>query len=88
MISEDGWGLRFPESCLTVEKKNRKNLNQENWPDHGSNPSPLGEKQRRYPSTIPVVNVILILVHACIYFNLYPLGITGKKCSIITGDHN
>ena len=33
MISGDGWGLSFPENCLTVKVKPRKNLNQENWPD-------------------------------------------------------
>ena len=54
MISGDGWGLRFPDIRLIVEEKPRKNLNQENWPDRGSNPVPLGERQRRYPSTTAV----------------------------------
>ena len=31
-------GLSFPEICLTVEEKPQKKLNQENWPDRGSNP--------------------------------------------------
>ena len=30
-IQDYGWGLRFPDICLTVEKIPRKNLNQENW---------------------------------------------------------
>ena len=39
-----GWmSLSFPDICLTVESKARKNLNQENWPDRGSNPGPLVE---------------------------------------------
>ena len=55
MISGDGWGLSFPNICLTVEEKHRKSPNQENWPDRGSNPRPLGERQRCYPLTTAVV---------------------------------
>ena len=29
-ISGDGWGLSFPDICLMVVEKPRKNLNQEN----------------------------------------------------------
>ena len=31
MISEDGWGLSFPDICLTVDEKSRTNLSQENY---------------------------------------------------------
>ena len=55
MISGDGCGLSFPEICLTVEENLGKNLNQENRPDRGSDPGPLGEKQRCYPLTTAVV---------------------------------
>ena len=41
MISGNGWGLCFPDICLTVEEEPRENLNQENWADRGSNPGPL-----------------------------------------------
>ena len=60
MISGDGWGLSFPNICITVEEKSWKNLNQENWPDQGSNPGLLGEKQRCYPSTKVVVGGIVV----------------------------
>ena len=36
-ICGDEWGLRFPDICLSVEEKPRKNLNQENWTHRGSN---------------------------------------------------
>ena len=50
-----GWG-----------KNPRKNLNQENWPDRGSNPGALGERQRCYPLTTAVVSFfLLILVALC-----------------------
>ena len=54
MISGDGWGLSFPDICLKVEENSGKN-NQENWPGRGSNPGPLGEKQRCYPLNTAVV---------------------------------
>ena len=38
MTSEQGWGLRFPDICLTIQKTSGENLNQENRPDRGSNP--------------------------------------------------
>ena len=41
MISGNGWGLCFPDICLTVEEEPRENLNQENWAYRGSNPGPL-----------------------------------------------
>ena len=71
-MSGVGGGLRFPDICLTVEEEPRKNLNQENSPDRGSNPGPLGEMQRCYASTRAVVDnkprikemfAILILNH-------------------------
>ena len=49
MISGDTWGLSFPDICLTVEGKPRKHQNQENWPDRGSNPGPLGIVSRETP---------------------------------------
>ena len=55
MISRDRRGLSFPDICLTVEENPGRNNNQENSPDRGSNPSPLGERQRFYPSTRAVV---------------------------------
>ena len=51
VISRDSWGLSFPHFRLTVEEKRRKNLKQVNCPDRGSNPGPLDEWQRSYPST-------------------------------------
>ena len=42
----------FPSFVLQL----RKTPNQENWPERGSNPGPLGERQRCYPSTTAVVN--------------------------------
>ena len=60
MISGDGWGLSFPDICLTVEEKPRKEPQSGNWPDRGSNPGPLCERQRRYLKTIAVVIYRLI----------------------------
>ena len=54
MMTNDirGWmGPNYPDICLTVEKKFRKSLNQENWDNRESNPGPLGERQGCYPST-------------------------------------
>ena len=48
-------GPKFSRHCLTVEENAGKNLNLENWPDQGSNPGPLGKRQRCYPSTRVVV---------------------------------
>ena len=53
MISRDWWHLSFPIICLTVEE----NPNWGNWPDQGSNPGQLGERQRCYPSTTAVVDM-------------------------------
>ena len=55
MISGDRWGLSFPDICLTVEEKPRKNLNRENWPLRVSNSGPLGKKQQCYSSTTAVI---------------------------------
>ena len=54
MVSGDGWSLcsRYLSDSWG---KTSKNLNQENWPDWGSNPGPLGERQRCYLSTTEVV---------------------------------
>ena len=40
MISGDGRGLSFPDICLTVEEKTRKNLNQEKLNRPGIEPGP------------------------------------------------
>ena len=52
MISGDGWGLYFPNICLTVEENSIKSFSQENWPDREYNPGPLGDRQRYYLSII------------------------------------
>ena len=45
MNDNRGWmEPKFPDIYLTVEE-NPEKPNQENWPDRGSNPSPLGERQ-------------------------------------------
>ena len=48
----------FPTFVL-VEENTQKNLNQENWPERGSNPGPLGERQWCYPSTTAVVSLVV-----------------------------
>ena len=48
MIFGDLGGLKFPDICLTGEKKTRKNLTQETCPDRGSNPGPLHDKRACY----------------------------------------
>ena len=48
MIFGDLVGLKFPDICLTGEKKPRKNLGQETCPDRGSNPGPLRDKRACY----------------------------------------
>ena len=45
MIFGDLGGLKFPDICLTGEKKPRKILTQETCPDRGSNPGPLRDKR-------------------------------------------
>ena len=74
----------FPYICLTVEEKRRKNLNQENWSDRGTNPGPLGERQRCNPSTRAVVSrLVLASTQPPIkgIVNL-PLGIKAAECKI------
>ena len=56
----DGFRLSFLDICLTVKKKPRKKLNQENWHDRGLNPGPLCERKLFYPSTTPVVSTLVI----------------------------
>ena len=65
MISEDGWGLSFPDICLTIEEKPRKNLNQENWPDWGS-------KEINLDLLRWILTGINVLFH--IDFNTYRVG--------------
>ena len=48
MIFGDLGGLKLPDICLTGEKKPRKNVTQENFPDQGSNLGPLREKHACY----------------------------------------
>ena len=48
MIFGDLGGLKFPDICLTGEKKPRKNLTQETRPDRGSNLGPLRVKRACY----------------------------------------
>ena len=63
MISGDGWGLNFSRHLsYSWGKTLEKNLNQENWPDQGSNLGPLGERQQYYPSTTAMVHKILAYV--------------------------
>ena len=90
MISGDVWDLSLPDICLTVEEKPRKNLNQENWSDRGSNPGPLGERQRCYPSTTAVGNVKLRIINLNMHLfrtYLFLLGQTEnkKKVALIMG---
>ena len=77
MISRDGRGLRFPDICLTVEKKPQKNIHQENWPNWGSNPGPLSERQRCYPLTTAVVfsyvNMFIHLEYSSVSIMKYSL---------------
>ena len=51
MISGDGWGVSFAGIGLTVEEQTQPGT----LADLGSNPDPLGERQRCYPSTTAVV---------------------------------
>ena len=54
LMVNDIWGWMGPKVSWYLSYswgKPRKNLNQENWPVRGSNPGPLGEGQRRHPST-------------------------------------
>ena len=55
MISGNRWDLRFLTFVLQLSKNPGKTFNQENWPDRGSYPGPLGERQRCYSSTTAVV---------------------------------
>ena len=56
IMANDIRGWMGPDICLTVEENPGQNLNQENLPDRESNPDPLTERQRCYPSTIAVVS--------------------------------
>ena len=56
MISGNGWGLSFPDICLTVEEIPGKTSTRKTDPAVVSNPSPLDEKQRYYPSTTATSN--------------------------------
>ena len=61
LMANDIRGLMAPKfPChlsYTWGKNLGKNRNQENWPDRGSNPGPLGERQRCYRSTTAVVDM-------------------------------
>ena len=48
VIFGDLGSLKFPDICLTGEKKHRKNLTQETCSDRGSNPGPLRDKRACY----------------------------------------
>ena len=69
MISGDGWGLGFPDMSYGWGK-NPEKLNQENWPDRGSNPGPLGERQRSYPlaTTYCIKSSLISLISILMYF--------------------
>ena len=45
MIFGDLGNLKLPDIFLTGEKKLRKNLTQETFPDRGSNPGPLRDRR-------------------------------------------
>ena len=47
--------LWFPDICLTVEGKPWKKPQPGNWLNRGSNPGPLGKRQRCYPYTTAMV---------------------------------
>ena len=47
---------KFPDICLIVEENSRKTSTR-NWPDQGSNPGLLGERQQCYPEIIAVINI-------------------------------
>ena len=82
LIANDIWGWMrptSPEFCLTVEEELQKNLNQENWPDEGSNTGPLGERQRCYPSTAAVV-IWQTLCKSCLAYEYeWTLGCQPKS---------
>ena len=46
MIFGDVVGLKFPNICLTGEKKAQKNFTQETCPKRGSKPSPLRDRHK------------------------------------------
>ena len=73
MISGDGWGLSFPDIYLTVGEKPRKNLNQENLPDRGSNPDPLRDRHA-------CCRLAHSGGHKCIVFIMICLDDYNEKC--------
>ena len=73
----------FLTFVVRLKKKSRKNLKQEKSPDRGSNPGPLGERQRCYLLTTEVVKVFLELILSTVKFRegrLFGIVVSTSDC--------